>query len=587
MTSSGNLSTPNMIPNVNSRFFDVAIPEGMAVGQFFECELGETKERFRVQVPSNARSGQLTRVRIDSSFVRTSVANSSEIAEQDQQGMFPSFNRRLFDVAIPDGVDAGQFFDCELGEAKERFRIQVPSNATSGQLIRVQAEPASCPSFNNFDATPFNARSTVDPSNAGPANISSNRRGVLQSITFRELGHLVEKLAAALSISDGVKMSTHDVAALFKGEKGSLGGLKFRPQDHPDYGPHFSPEAPTVVITYTWSMCLLREMPQFIAQFEKMMDRPGEEFRYWIDVFFNDQNAGENMGEELDNAEHWYMSADHHAVFLAYGPLKRGWCLYELATRANAVVNCGASPSQFVTVIGLTKISDLLIKQGNFGAPDFYRRMRTFDPEDRVQIQRRILEVYGSSYKFNLILQRCTRDLSVSVHGMDSFKRNNNLPTNPFNLNIREDCIKARQVSVMLRRVCIDLTRTYLNNMRERQPQDLRFCSGADPDNCRECGRPRAGHFGPDARCYQPDVPNAQAWWRYGFPKLDTCNLVMCAVPCCWPRMVGFYVWGGRALPGATEEDAEAIENIRCACVRAAVSAGSLPESAVRARRAR
>ena len=44
-------------------------------------------------------------------------------------------------------------------------------------------------------------------------------------------------------------MTTHDVAALFKGERGS--GLKFRPQEHPDYSPFFSPEPPTVVITYT------------------------------------------------------------------------------------------------------------------------------------------------------------------------------------------------------------------------------------------------------------------------------------------------------------------------------------------------
>jgi hypothetical protein len=258
---------PNAITNASHQVFDVLVPEGIAAGQFFDCELGEAKERFRVQVPSNLQGGQLMRVQVGPS-----------LAERNQQGMIPSANNQHFDVAIPQGMVAGQFFDCELGEARTRFRVQVPPNLQGGQLMRVRAEPPSIPTVTHFDAgllinSTSEIRPTLDPGDAGPASSAGDSRRALLSFTFRELGHLVKKLAAALDLADGARMPTHVVAALFKGEKGRLGGLKFRPQEHPDFRPHFSPGAPTVAITYTWSMCLLREMPQFIARFEQVIAR--------------------------------------------------------------------------------------------------------------------------------------------------------------------------------------------------------------------------------------------------------------------------------------------------------------------------
>ena len=67
-------------------------------------------------------------------------------------------------------------------------------------------------------------------------------------------------------------------------------------------------------------MCLFREMPRFIAQHEQQASPAGTP-RYWVDVFFNDQNAGANMAAELDEAERVYASAENHAVVLANGPL--------------------------------------------------------------------------------------------------------------------------------------------------------------------------------------------------------------------------------------------------------------------------
>jgi hypothetical protein len=94
-------------------------------------------------------------------------------------------------------------------------------------------------------------------------------------------------------------------------------------------------------------------------------------------------------------------------------------------------------------------------------------------------------------------------------------------------------------------------TKLGYDNRREAWPQDLRFRPRpGDADLCRCCGRDRAGHFQPDARCFRPDEPNPREWWHYGVLLPRTCNVLYCLNPCCWPSLFTFYVWGGRALPG-------------------------------------
>ena len=50
---------------------------------------------------------------------------------------------------------------------------------------------------------------------------------------------------------------------------------------------------------------------------------------------------------------------------------------------------------------GLTQLGDVDVKRGRFDQTDFYRRVRTFDPKDRVKIQQRILEVCGPWLKLD------------------------------------------------------------------------------------------------------------------------------------------------------------------------------------------
>ncbi len=108
-----------------------------------------------------------------------------------------------------------------MGEAKERFWVQVPPNAQSGQTIRMLVETSSDGTVNTADTvTPFHAeiQSAVDPGNTGHAKSLSDNQGMCRSLTFCGLGQLVKKLAEALERTEQVKMD--DVAALFKGALG-------------------------------------------------------------------------------------------------------------------------------------------------------------------------------------------------------------------------------------------------------------------------------------------------------------------------------------------------------------------------------
>jgi hypothetical protein len=168
-------------------------------------------------------------------------------------------------------------------------------------------------------------------------------------------------------------------------------------------------------------------------------------------------------------------------------------------------------------------MDNIAVNQGAFSQTYYYRRMQTFDPEDRLQIRRRILQVYGSSYKFNFFLSISTRDAVKAIRDLpDELELHRRRLSrlcwcrpDKYCEELEEDCNTLKQICIS----CGSESRLAVGNWREKWQQDLRFRAGAPgSDSCIECCWPRAGHFGPEGRCYRPDEPNPLEWWRYCVP---------------------------------------------------------------------
>ena len=195
----------------------------------------------------------------------------------------------------------------------------------------------------------------------------------------------------------------------------SVPDLKFHPYDkYPDL---YSEEMPVVVISYTWKMCLLTELPFFILKFEQMIGESN--MSYWMDIFMNDQNS-ENIQLELDNADYFYCNAKFHAVFLAHRTLSRIWINHEISGRLNSAkikenytndelieaVRRGFNPNLPILVFD-SKITHVHDDLENFSS-DRFDCMEAFDPNDKKLIQVKILQNFSSKQNFNSMMSDYT-----------------------------------------------------------------------------------------------------------------------------------------------------------------------------------
>jgi hypothetical protein len=84
--------------------------------------------------------------------------------------------------------------------------------------------------------------------------------------------------------------------------------------------------------------------------------------------------------------------------------------------------------------------------------------MRTFDPEDRVQNHLRVLEVYGSSYKFNYCLSISTKDAVKAIRDLPE-EFNASPMMNLFCCRPNKDWAELKANCCLLQRACISLSR--------------------------------------------------------------------------------------------------------------------------------
>ena len=160
-----------------------------------------------------------------------------------------------------------------------------------------------------------------------------------QSITRKNMMMLIGE-AAALLRRGGFKreVTSHALQGLFQNAKTmekafGVAGAPFHPQAR--WGMLYSKLPAMIVVTYTWAMNLVEDLPAFLDEAERMLrltEEEKESATWWIDIFFNDQNKKE-MSVELEKAKHGYQRARFHTVFLRHGVFARGWCLAELLYR--------------------------------------------------------------------------------------------------------------------------------------------------------------------------------------------------------------------------------------------------------------
>ena len=184
-------------------------------------------------------------------------------------------------------------------------------------------------------------------SNGGMPGTSA--AGSYRSVTRSNLEALIRD-SAALLLRGGFTgpVTSHAVQGLFQNAKRKDADgrvLEAYPSDvvaepfHPQtrWPGRFSGRLPSITVTYAWAMDLVRELPAFLDEAERMLRLTDEEKQratWWLDIFFNDQNLRpEQMPNVLGKAKLCYLRAENHMVMLKGGIFGRCWCLMELIYR--------------------------------------------------------------------------------------------------------------------------------------------------------------------------------------------------------------------------------------------------------------
>ena len=274
--------------------------------------------------------------------------------------------------------------------------------------------------FNELQRIFCGAQSTRNRLQVPRFTLTMNRIGM--SVTKHNLNLLVrnfqDQLISSSRIQANKKFSSHSLRNLFT-------EMAFHPQDK--FPQLYANKPPDVAITYPWDMCLLNEMPSFIDEFERLnCVSESVELTYWIDILFVDQNA-KSIKAELNDTRVIYRSATYHAVFMKHSPLMRGWCVLETAIRTISTSECNQiepekidarsldnpSFSMLIVVPGMTNIYEDLLESSR----DRFDAMKTTVPSDKIHIQKMIVGMFGSKYRFNEIM------LSYRNAAIEKYKR--------------------------------------------------------------------------------------------------------------------------------------------------------------------
>ena len=91
----------------------------------------------------------------------------------------------------------------------------------------------------------------------------------------------------------------------------------------------------------------------------------------------------------------------------------RGWCLFEVATRANAVSKSeeGLAKSVFLADAQESNGLDFFARRHNY-----FRFMKTFDAGDRKLIQEEVLKTFSTAEDFNKVVKEASKQAFEEVN---------------------------------------------------------------------------------------------------------------------------------------------------------------------------
>ena len=146
------------------------------------------------------------------------------------------------------------------------------------------------------------------------------------------------------------------------------------------------------------------------------------EFNVWIDVFFI-HPIGANPMQDLDETEEMVKESATHLVIGTEGILDRAWCIYELLMRKEAgmfsqIIRASGDDGVFIPQIQPVEGPALRDYLDRMRSKPFFEEMKSFNPDDKVRIQDRLLKAYGGPQQVNEAVVRV-------IEGQEGF-----VPTN-------------------------------------------------------------------------------------------------------------------------------------------------------------
>ena len=146
------------------------------------------------------------------------------------------------------------------------------------------------------------------------------------------------------------------------------------------------------------------------------------EFNVWIDVFFI-HPIGANPMQDLDETEEMVKESATHLVIGTEGILDRAWCIYELLMRKEAgmfsqIIRASGDDGVFIPQIQPVEGPALRDYLDRMRSKPFFEEMKSFNPDDKVRIQDRLLKAYGGPQPVNEAVVRV-------IEGQEGF-----VPTN-------------------------------------------------------------------------------------------------------------------------------------------------------------
>jgi hypothetical protein len=203
--------------------------------------------------------------------------------------------------------------------------------------------------------------------------------------------------------------------------------MKHKIHPHIQFPEYFCSDLALIVLTYQWILTF-SEIEDFFSEesidnFNHVHSGKCEEIpldlkrtTVWIDILFNYQCA-KDFEKVLDNSEAQYRNCQIHCALGTKSLFTRGFCLLELAIRNDASKSTGVLESCHRVAAGKldARTQDPMPRQ-------YFEEMAVTNASDEEKIKSRILSIFRTPNRFNLLLHDLRRTMTLIMAGSISIE---------------------------------------------------------------------------------------------------------------------------------------------------------------------